>query len=160
MSKAPLEFHAPNMFVTLLSVCGINGLNFLIMIFYMDSVVLPLISAGSVTAVTAFFLLRGFFCPHTRRERTVLLVALLVFFGLFVVCLLVIDIWWLALASKLILEVMLCSAVMLVEMRRVSNVQSKAVGAFMKKLNISQGSWFGKRLKKLSGAENATDAIE
>ena len=161
LNKAPLEFHAPNMFVSLIAVCGINGLNFMIMIFHMDGVILPLISAGSVTAVTAFFLLRGFFCPHTHRERVVLLAALVVFFGLFVTCLFVLDIWWLALVAKLILEVTLCSAVMLVELRRVSSVQSKAVGAFMRKLKISQGSWIGKKLIKLSDSERvASDAAE
>ena len=150
LSKTPLGIDATNLLVTGLTVCSVNGLNFLIMLFYTDSQILPLISAGSVTAVTAFFLLKGFYCPRTQRERSILLAALLIFFGLFVFCLFILDVWWLALTAKLTLEVVLCFAVMQTELRRARIIQSKAVCAIMQKLKISRGGLLGKRLLKLS----------
>jgi len=137
LKKAPLGFYSPNLLVTGVSVLAINGLNFFVMLFLTDSKWLSLISAASVTAVTAFFLLRGFFCEHTRRERTALLIALLVFFGLFVFFLFYLDIVWLALVAKLTLEVILCFAVMLAEINRMNRTQAKVVVTIMRKLRIS-----------------------
>jgi len=142
--KAPLKFHVPNLLVTGITVCIINVINFLITLWYTDGFMLSLLSAGGVTAVTAFFLLRGIFCPHTKRERIVLLLVLLAFFGLFVVFLVVFEIAWLALVLKLMLEVIFCSAVMLVEMRRMNYAQSKAIDVAMRKLRISPDRPIGK----------------
>jgi len=144
LNKAPLKFYAPNLLVTAITVCVINAINFLVTLWYADGVMISLLSAGGVTAVTAFFLLRGIFCSHTQRERIVLLLALLAFFGLFVVFLVVIEIAWLALVLKLLLEVIFCSAVMLVELRLMNQAQSKAVDVAMKKLRISPDGRIGK----------------
>jgi len=151
LNKAPLDFHAPNLLVTGITVLAINGLNFFVMLFLTDSKWLSLISAGSVTAVTAFFLLRGFFCEHTRRERIALLAALLVFFAMFVVFLFVIEIVWLALVAKLTLEVILCFAVMLAEINRVNRTQAKVVLGIMRKLRISPRKPVGKFILWIGG---------
>ena len=151
LNKAPLDFYAPNLLVTGITVLAINGLNLFVMLFLTDSKWLSLISAGSVTAVTAFFLLRGFFREHTRRERTALLAALLVFFVLFVVFLFIIDIVWLALVAKLTLEVILCFAVMLAEINRMNRTQAKVVVAIMRKLRISPRKPIGKFILWIGG---------
>jgi len=137
LKTTPLRFHAPNLLVTAITVCGINGLNFIFMIFLTDSKLLSLISAFIVSSVTAFFLLRGFFYQPTKRERITLLIMLLLFFVLFVEFLFVLEIVWLALVAKFILEVILCFAVMLAEVRRLSQTQSRAVSAVMRKLKIA-----------------------
>ena len=155
LKKAPLRFQTPNFLVSIIAVCGINGLNFVVMLFLTDSKMLWLISAGSVTVVTAFFLLRGFFCSHTMKERATLLSALVLFFGLFVVCLFVWDIVWLALVAKLTLEVILCFAVMLVELRKLNRTQSRVVEAIMKKLRISPDKPVGKGILKFFGSKRA-----
>ena len=144
LKVAPLSFHAPNLIVTIISVCVINGINFLVTLWLSDDIKLSLITTGCVTVVTAFFLLRGFFCPHTRRERAVLLVLLIVIFGLFVLFRAVIGITWLALILKLILEVIFCFAVMLSELRRLNRAQGKAVDVVMKSLKIKPDGFAGK----------------
>jgi len=144
LKKAPLGFHAPNLIVTGISICVINGINLLVSLLYSDGIMISLISAGSVTAVTAFFLLRGVFCPHTKRERIVLLSVLIVFFLLFLVFLLIVEVPWLAFVFKLTLEVIFCSAVMLVELNRLNRAQSRAVDAAMKALKVSRDGRIGK----------------
>ena len=146
LRTAPLSFHVPNLIVTIISVCVINGINFIITLWLSDGLVLSLISTGSVTVITAFFLLRGFFCPHTRRERIVLLILLLVIFGLFVVFKVVVGISWLALVLKLALEVIFCFAVMLSELRRLNHAQGKAIDVVMKSLKISPDKFIGKNI--------------
>ena len=148
LKKAPLSFHAPNLIVTFISVCVINGINFLITLWLSDGLVLSLISTGSVTAVTAFFLLRGFFCPHTKRERVVLLILLLVIFSLFVLFRVLVGNSWLALVLKLALEVIFCFAVMLSELRRLNRAQGKAVNVVMKSLRISPEKFIGKTITR------------
>ena len=166
LKKAPLSFHAPNLIVTFISVCFINGINFMITLWLSDGVVMSLISTGSVTVVTAFFLLRGFFCPHTRRERVVLLLILLFCFGLFVLFRVVFDISWLALVTKLTLEVILCFSVMLSELRRLNQAQGKAVEIAIKTLKTSPEGFLGKTLirffapKNNTGHEKEGDTIE
>ena len=166
LNKAPLSFHAPNLIVTGISVCVINGINFFITLWFTDSAAISLISAGSVTAVTAFFLLRGFFCPHTKRERVVLLFILLLCFGMFVLFRVVFDISWLALVTKLTLEVILCFSVMLSELRRLNQAQGKAVEIAIKTLKTSPEGFLGKTLirffapKNNAGNEKEKDAVE
>jgi len=159
LKKSPLSFASPNFLVSIIAVCGINGLNFVVMLFLTDSKMLWLISAGSVTVVTAFFLFRGFFCSHTRRERVILLAALLVFFGLFIVCLFVLDIVWLALVAKLTLEVILCFAVMLAELRKLNQTQSKVVEVIMKKLRISPDKLLGRGILRFFGSKREPEEL-
>ena len=33
LKKSPFNFHAPNLFVTALVICGVNAINFLVMLF-------------------------------------------------------------------------------------------------------------------------------
>jgi len=146
LKKTPLSFYAPNLIATAICVCLINGVHFAITLWFTDGVAVSLISAGSVTLVTAFFLLRGFFCEHTKRERTILFIVLIVFFGLFVLFRVYIDIPWLALVVKLTLEVIFCFAVMLSELRRLNHAQTKAVEATMRKLRISPEGFIGKMI--------------
>jgi len=158
LEKAPLDLQAPNLLATGITVTLINVLHFVIMLFLTDSKLLSLISAGCVTAVTAFFLLRGFFCEHTRRERIALLSALLVFFALFVFFLFVVDIVWLALVAKLTLEVILCFAVMLAELNALNRTQSKMVRAIMRKFGISPDKAVGKAILWIGGIKNDPEA--
>jgi len=168
LNKAPLNFHAPNLIVTGISVFVINGMNFALTLWFAEGVLLSLISAGLVTVVTAFFLLRGFFCPHTRRERIVLLIVLLIVFALFVIFRVVIDIPWIALVIKLSLEVIFCFAVMLSELRRLNAAQSKAVNITTRALGISPDGFFGKIImrflvpkdKSNNGTENDGEVNE
>jgi len=146
LKKAPLSFYAPNLIVAFISVCVINGVNFIITLWLSDGLIFSLISTGSVTVITAFFLLHGFFCPHTRRERVVLLILLLVIFGLFILFRVVIGITWLALVLKLALEVIFAFAVMLSELRRLNRAQGKAVDVVMKSLRISPDKFIGKTI--------------
>jgi len=158
LEKAPLHLQAPNLLATWITVGLVNGLHLVIMLFLTDSKLLSLISAGCVTAVTAFFLLRGFFYEHTRRERIALLSALLVFFGLFVFFLFVVEIVWLALVAKLTLEVILCFAVMLSELNTLNRTQSKMVHAIMRKFGISPDKAVGKAILWIGGIKNDPEA--
>ena len=148
LKKAPLSFHMPNLIVTFISVCVINGINFIITLWLSDGMIFSLISTGCVTVITAFFILRGFFCPHTRRERVVLLILLLVVFGLFVLFRVVIGITWLALVLKLALEVIFAFAVMLSELRRLNQAQGKAVEVVMKSFKISPEKIIGRTITR------------
>lgn len=159
LNKAPLDLHAPNLLVSTISVLAINGLNFFVMLFLTDSNLLSMISAGSVTVVTAFFLLRGFFSPRTKRERITLLIALIVFFGLFVFFLLVAKIVWLALVAKLTLEVILCFAVMSAELNRLNKTQAKVFLTIMRKLRISPRKPLGKLILWIGGFPRIIDEI-
>jgi len=158
LKKAPLGFHAPNLIVTFFSIIVINGINFVITLWFSDDILVSLISTGSVTAVTAFFLLRGFFCPHTKKERVILLSVLLVFFGLFVFFRVVIDIPWLALVLKLTLEVIFCFAVMLSELHRLNKAQGKAIDAAMRTFKISPEGFIGKWIIKVFAPKNSEDS--
>ena len=160
LKKAPVNFYAPNLIVALISVLVINGINFSITLWFTDSVAVSLISAGSVTLVTAFFLLRGFFCEHTKRERVILLIVLAISFGLFVLFRVVIEIPWLALVIKLTLEVIFCFAVMLSELNRLNTAQSKAIDVIMKKLRISPDKFIGKMIIRLFVPKNNTPVDE
>ena len=148
LNSSPLNFSQPNLLLVGLSVVGLNGLHFLMILLYTDEKVVPLISAVVVTGVTAFFLLRGILCPHTRRERVVLLVVLGVFFGIFLLCFLVLNLAWLAFVSNLVLEVVLCFAVMLAELHRLNKIQTKAANSLMRRLGVKPESRIGKLLFK------------
>jgi len=157
LKKTPLNFYAPNLIVALFSVLVINGIHFSITLWFTDSVAVSLISAGSVTLVTAFFLLRGFFCDHTKRERVILLILLIISFGMFVFFRVVIDIPWLALVIKLTMEVIFCFAVMLSELNRLNTAQSKAIDVIMKKLRISPDKFIGKMIIRFFVPKNTLD---
>ena len=160
LKKAPLSFHVPNLIVAGIAFCVINGINFFITLWFTDSVAVSLISAGSVTAVTAFFLLRGFFCPHTRRERTVLLMILLVFFGLFCFFRVVIDIPWIALVTKLTMEVIFCFAVMMSEVNRLNKAQGIAINVTLRTLRISPEGFIGRMILKFFAPKNTLPVSE
>jgi len=157
LKKTPLSFYAPNIIASLICVLLVNGVHFTVTLWFTDGVAVSLISAGSVTLITAFFLLRGFFCEHTKRERIILLCVLFVFFGLFVVFQVVVKITWLALVIKLTLEVIFCFAVMLSELNQLDRAQSKVIMTAMKKLRISPDKFIGKMILKFFGPKTTLD---
>lgn len=148
LDSTSLNFEKPNLLLVFISVLFLNGLNFIIAHLYTNGKIVPVISTIIVSAVTAFFLLRGFFSPRSKRERRVLLVIMLFFLSLYLVCYTVYDIKWLALISKLVLEVVLCWAVMLSELHRLNKAQSLVVDKIMSALKIDPEKRVGKIIEK------------
>ena len=151
LKKAPLELHKPNLLVTFIVICGINAANFFVMLFVSDRVAPVIISSGIVTAVTAFFALRGVRSRGAVRERIALCAGLTAFFGVFLFCVLVIDWWWLAWVAKLTLEVLLCYAIMLTRKTKADAAQSKAVNGIIKALRIPPDGKIAKAILREKG---------
>jgi len=146
LHKSPFSFNAPNLLVSVVVISVINILNFIVMFFLKDNFLAAVISSVAVTLVTAFFVVRGVPRRHALRERFALLALLLAFLGVFLVCVFIIDWWWLALVAKLTLEVLLCYAIMLSGKNKADSAQSKVVGFILKTLRISPEGRIGKWL--------------
>ena len=144
--KSPLRFNTPNILVTGAVICGVNTMNFLVMYFMRDHVIPAIVTVGIVSMLTTYFALRGFRSKHAKKERIALFSILMAFFGVFMFCVLVIDLWWIALAAKLTLEVLLCYSIMLTNKQTADAAQSKAVSFVSEKLKIPPDSRLAKLL--------------
>ena len=153
LGKTPFEFHAPNLLVTGLVICGLNAIGFMVMLFFKGRTAPALVSSGIVTLVTAYFIIQGIGSKRAVKEHIVLSSVLVAFFGIFVFFLLVIDLWWLAFIAKLTLEVLLCYAIMLTRNSKADDIQSKAISYIAKTLKISPDGRTAKLLSKLDSNE-------
>jgi hypothetical protein len=158
LRKSPFSFHAPNLLLSIIVIIGINIANFLVMFIYKLDTIPVLFSSGIVTIITAFFVLRGVRSKHALKERIALFTILVIFFGIFVFCVIIADWLWLGWIAKLTLELLLCFAIMLTNKNKIDNAQSKIMAYILKLLKISPHSRLGKTLNKIDSQTGKDDA--
>jgi hypothetical protein len=119
------------------------------MLIYNRNTIPVIFSSGLVTIITAFFVLRGVRSKHALKERIALFAILVAFFGIFLICILVINWWWLGWVAKFTLELLLCYAIMLSNKRKMDKAQSKAMAYIIKLLKIPPHGKLAKIMIKL-----------
>jgi len=146
LKKSLFHTYAPNLLVSTLVITGLNIVNLLIMLIFRERFSPAFISAGIVTIVTAYFVIRGVRSNHATKERVILFIILAAFFGIYVCCIVIIDWWWLAWIAKLTLELLLCYAIMLSNKDKVDATQSRIVAYVSKLFRISPDGRIAKLL--------------
>ena len=133
LRKSPFRAYKPNLLVSGIVIGGINAINLAVMIIFNRKTSPAIISAGAVTIVTAFFVLRGIRSKSVLRERLILFAVYVVFLVVFACCIMLAEWWWLAWIAKFALELLLCYAIMITRKSKADAAQSRIV-AFVSKL--------------------------